>query len=108
MRRRRYRTRELSIKVECKDVGIVTLVRPVTREASPQIMTIACRKDAKLDSQRAVSEEGLPCIENLHDKDRVTKNVNNERAKREDLHTSMMGDSVGRVDAIHANTIIST
>ena len=65
-----YRTRELSTKVECKNVGIVTLASEGGDKegASPQIVsTVACRKDARLDPQKAVSEEGLPCIEDVDD-----------------------------------------
>ena len=36
--------------------------------ASLQIVSaVACRKDAQLNLQRAVSEEGLPCIEDFDD-----------------------------------------
>jgi len=67
MRRRRYRTRELSTK------AMLVVVTPASeggdkRGASLQIVSaVACRKDAQLNLQRAVSEEGLPCIEDFDD-----------------------------------------
>ena len=76
--------------------------------ASPRIVTVACRKDAQFNLQRAVSEEGLPSIEDLDDKDRGNRGCRQRRAKREDLHTSVMGDGVECADAIQVNTIIST
>ena len=96
-------------------MAVVTLASeggPDKGGASPQIAsTVACRKDAQLEPQRAVSEEGLPCIEDLHDKDRGAENVDNERAKREDPHTSVTGDSAGCAEAIqsflHARTLTS-
>ena len=43
------------------------------RKASQQIATtVACRKEAQLDLPRAVSEEGLPGIEDLDDEGRMS------------------------------------
>jgi len=67
MWRRRYQTRELSTKV------MLAVVTPGSEGsdkggASLQIVSaVACRKDAQLNLQRAVSEEGLPCIEDFDD-----------------------------------------